>query len=149
MSSNKCFLPTLSNGKASPKQSKTRSPIEYRQKGAQKIVLSPPVHGSPEHCSDWLPSLAVRPSSSNKAKSKKSVVMPMLEQKERHHPVRLLPSPPSIKAPGIQHNNGITRARTPAYMRTQARTHRIPTPSGSPDAIRSGRKIGVTLPWLD
>ena len=67
------------------------------------------------------------------------------------HPPPSRCEPPAVRIPTFQQNNGISRARTPAYMRTPARryiTSVSPASSGSPDSIPSGRKIGLTLPQL-
>ena len=117
------------------------------------MAPSPTLYGSPEDTTAHLPSIGARPPSSRRRN--KSHVMPAFTEEKHPAPLgarlppRCEPTTTSVRIPDFQHNNGISRARTPAYMRTPARRYiSSPASSGSPDSIHSGRKMGLTLPQL-
>ena len=147
MTSRKSFLPALSHDRASPAEAR------FMIKQERSLLPSPTLRRSPGEKGDRLPGIAARPSSSRKVRRSELMpeLMPLVEKKGCcRTPSRCELSP--VKIPALQENNGITRKRAPAYMRTQTQS-RIPSAttkhSRSPDATRSGRKIGITLPRID
>ena len=147
MSPKKTFLPVLARDRAGPEAT---SILKDRQERSHRLVPSPILSESPEDRRDSFPSIAARPSSSRRVK--RSDLLPMLVEEKQGYPRP--PSrcePTSVNIPDLQQGNGITRKRAPAYMRTPART-RIPSGkehSRSPATTPAGRKIDLTLPWID
>ena len=157
MSSNKSFLVDLRDEKTGIKAtlSEARSVLNLAQKNrSKKTVLmapSPNLHASQVHKGDRLPSIAAPPSSSRRVK--KTGLLPGLVPIEEKQQPRLgagrtfsRGEPASVKVPDIKHSNGLTRPRTPAYMRTRTTAAGKPR---SPDPIPSGRNIGINLPRIE